>query len=138
MIRKVNMNGSWREYELEGYLLDRRMVKPPQVRLGGVEAGAGVGSLILSPDGFLLVTFLAFFAEGELAEALHLPTWVLEDPALGPFHEAPTVSVLRVWAKIGIVGISISPSKLGTEVVKLSRTYRHTYREWVTKREFIS
>jgi hypothetical protein len=50
------------------------MVKPPQVRLGGVEAGAGVGSLILSPDGFLLVTFLAFFVKGELAEALHLPT----------------------------------------------------------------
>jgi hypothetical protein len=45
------------------------MIKLPHVRLGGVETGTdlGVGSLMLSPNGFLLMTFFAFLATGGVA-----------------------------------------------------------------------
>jgi hypothetical protein len=50
------------------------MMNPPRVLLGGVEAryGSGAGSLILIPDDFLLMTFLAFLEAGRVAVTLHL------------------------------------------------------------------
>jgi hypothetical protein len=107
-------------------MLDRRLVKPPQVWLGGVRAeGSGVGSLILSPDGFLLRTFFAFLVAGGVAgrvpAALHLLAQVLVGPSLGAFDEAPPDLALRVRAKIGTARISISPLKPGMGVVKLPR-----------------
>jgi hypothetical protein len=103
-------------------MLDRRLVKLPQVWLGGVRAeGSGVGSLILSPDGFLLRTFFAFLVAGRVPAALHLLAQVLVGPSLGDFDEAPPDLALRVRAKIGTARISISPLKPGMGVVKLPR-----------------
>jgi hypothetical protein len=71
-------------------------VHPPWVQLGGVGArdGLGDGSLILIPDDFLLMTFLALYEEGGVAMSLCFPAQVLEDPTLGPFDDAPADSAL--------------------------------------------
>jgi hypothetical protein len=51
------------------------MVNLPREPLGGVGVadGLGVGSLILTPLGFLAMTFLDFFERGGVAMALCLP-----------------------------------------------------------------
>jgi hypothetical protein len=84
-------------------------VNPPQVWLGGVGAGEGLGarSLVLIPGGLLLVIFLAFLEAGGVAVTLRLPTRVLEDPTLGHFHDVPADSTLGVWAEMGIAGIRV-------------------------------
>jgi hypothetical protein len=71
-------------------------VHPPWVQLGGVgaEDRLGDGSLILIPDDFLLMTFLALYEEGGVAMSLCFPTQVLEEPTLGPFDDAPGDSTL--------------------------------------------
>jgi hypothetical protein len=74
------------------------MVNPPRMHFGGVRVGVGlgVGSLILTPNAFLLMTFSIFFGGDGVAAALHLLARVREDPALGPFDESPVDSGLRV------------------------------------------
>jgi hypothetical protein len=59
MMSEVNINRLRKEYGFKKYLLDRRMVNLPQVSFGGVGAGDGLGagSLILTPDVFLFMTF---------------------------------------------------------------------------------
>jgi hypothetical protein len=106
------------------------VVNPPQVRLGEVGAGNGLGdgSLILIPDDFLLMTFLAFLEAGGVAATLHLSTRVLEDPVLGPFDDAPANSALGVWAEIGIVRIGVSLSKLRIGAMKLSKACDQRYK----------
>jgi hypothetical protein len=55
--------------------------------------------------------------------ALHFPTQVLDNPALGPTDESSVDSPLKVRAKIGIAGIGISPSKLGIGEIKLFKAF---------------
>jgi hypothetical protein len=64
--------------------LDQRIVNPPQVRLGRVRAMEDLeaGSLILSLDAFLPMTFRIFFGGGGVASILRLPALVLEDLTL--------------------------------------------------------
>jgi hypothetical protein len=91
----------------------------------------GAGSLILILGVFLLVTFLSFWAVGGVAAALCLPARVLEDPALGPFDNAPADSALGVRAGRGTTEIGVSPSTHGIGTMKLSKvcdqTYKHEY-----------
>jgi hypothetical protein len=89
----------------------------------------GARSLILTPVGFLLVTFLAFFGVGRVVTTLHLPARVFDDPAREPFDDAPTDLALRVWAERGIVGIGVPPSNLGMGVMKVSKACKHAYKE---------
>jgi hypothetical protein len=109
------------------------MVNPPGVRLGGVgaEEGLGAGSLILTPDAFLLVIFLAFLEAGGVSVTLHLPSRVLEDPTLGPFDDALTDLALGARAETGTTKMGVSPSMLGICTIKLSKAcdqiYEHGY-----------
>jgi hypothetical protein len=60
---------------------------------------------------------------------LHLSARVFEDPALGPFDEAPTDLALGVWAEMGIARIDISPSKPRMRAMKLSKACEQAYGE---------
>jgi acetyl esterase/lipase len=109
-------------------MLDRRMVNPPRVRFGGVGVGGGLAawSLMLIPDSFLLVIFLAFLGIGGVAATLRLLARVLDDPMLGPFDDAPTDSALRVRTERGTTGIGVSPSKPRMRAMKLSKACSQT------------
>jgi hypothetical protein len=90
MMSEVNINRLRKEYGFKKYLLDRRIVNLPRVSFGGVGAGDGLGagSLILTPDVFLFMTFRGFFRGGGVTTILHLLAQVREDPALGPADES--------------------------------------------------
>jgi hypothetical protein len=80
------------------------------------------------------MTSLAFLEVGGVAATLHLPVRVLEDPALGPFDDAPAGSALGVRAEIGTVEIRVSPSKSSIGAMKLSKAYDQTYKNKYLKK----
>jgi hypothetical protein len=97
----------------------------------------GAGSLILTPHGFLLITFLAFLEAG-VSATFRLPTQVLEDPALGPFDDALAGSALGDRAETGTTIMGVSPSTPGVGTMMLSkaceRVYKHEYLKMIGDR----
>jgi hypothetical protein len=74
------------------------MVNLPWVQFGGVRAedGLGVGSLILTPIAFFLMSFLIFLGGSGVEATLCLLARVSKYSALGPFDEALTGLALGV------------------------------------------
>jgi hypothetical protein len=89
----------------------------------------GAGSLTLIPLVDFPMIFLGFIKGGGVVAALCLPARVLEDPAPGLTDESSADSLLGAWAKIGMVGIGISPSNPGIGEMKLSKVCIRRHRE---------
>jgi hypothetical protein len=107
------------------YLVDRCLIKPPQVRLEGVRVNGvlGAGSLILRHVAFLPTTFVAFWGGAGVAADLRLIAQVFEDPTLGPLDKSPADSVLGVRTEIGTIG----KSKWDEKTIRSTLPYRVSY-----------
>jgi hypothetical protein len=85
--------------------------------------------MILTPAGFLLVTFLVFLGANGVAATLCLLARVLDDPALGTCDDVPTDSAHVVQVERGASTIGVSHSKLGIGAMKLSKVYKQVHEE---------
>jgi hypothetical protein len=85
--------------------------------------------MILTPAGFLLVTFLVFLGTNGVAVTLRLLARVLDDPALGTYGDVPTDSAHVVQVERGASTIGVSHSKLGIGAMKLSKVYKQVHEE---------
>jgi hypothetical protein len=96
------------------------------------------GSLILIPLKDFPTTFLAFFYGVGLAVAFHLAARVFQALALALTEGSLTDSSPGDRVKIGMVGIGMSPSKLGMGEIKLSKAWIQMNKMWDFKKEMKS